>query len=300
MNIEGFFAMMNTRILTQDFEYLEPKTVEDALDCLADEGKRTRVIAGGTDLLVQMKTGKVDADRLVNIARIPSLRYLIEKKGLHFGPLTSFREIERARIVKEKYTALFEAARSVSSVQIKSMGTLGGNLCHASPAADGAPPLMVFGGELKLAGRDKERYVPVEDFFLGPGETVLTPKELLVEIRLPEKEGGVGSSFLKMGRVSADLSKVSVAVMIVRDGGICKHCRIALGAVSKTPVRARRGEKALLGNKIEASLAEEAGRQASEEIQPITDIRSTDWYRRDITKGMVRDAILLAWERTIS
>jgi carbon-monoxide dehydrogenase medium subunit len=289
---------MNTRILIEEFEYFEPRTVEEALDYLTNEGNKTRVIAGGTDLLVQIKTGKVHADRLVNIARIPSLRYIIEKKGLRIGPLISFREIEKSRVIREKYTALYEAASSVSSVQIKSMGTLGGNLCHASPAADSAPPLIVFGGMLRLVEKDREKLIPAEDFFLGPGETVLSSNELLAEIQLPEQESNVGSSFLKMGRVSADLAKVNVAVMMVRDGHICKHCRIALGAVSKTPIRARRGEKVLVGKRFEEGLAEKAGQQTSDEIQPITDVRSMDWYRREITKVIVRDAILLAWKRT--
>jgi carbon-monoxide dehydrogenase medium subunit len=291
--------MTNTHILIQDFEYLEPKTIEEAAQYLAKHGERARVIGGGTDLLVKMKMGELHPEILINLSRIPALRYLIEEKGFRLGALTSFRDLERSRVVKEKCTALFEAARSVSSVQIKTMGTVGGNLCHGSPAADSAPPLIVLGGKVKLVENGSERILPVEDFFVGPGQTVLSPKEILVEIWIPESAVGTGSSFLKMGRVAADLSKVSVAVAMVREGDVCKDCRIALGAVAKTPLRAKKGEEILKGRKVTEALIEKTGEQVSLEIQPITDPRSTAWYRKEVAQVMTRNAIRTAWERAL-
>jgi len=289
--------MTNTHILAQEFDYLEPKTIEEAAQHLAAHGEKARVIAGGTDLLVKMKMGEFHPQILINISRIPALRYVIEEKGFRLGALTTFRDLEKSRVIKGRYTALFEAARSVSSVQIKTMGTIGGNLCHASPAADSAPPLIVFGGRVKLVESTGERVLPLEDFFVGPGESVLSPKELLVEIQIPELAGRVGSAFLKIGRVAADLSKVSVAVAMVREGDLCKDCRIALGAVAKTPVRAKKGEEILKGKKVTEALIEKTGEQVSLEIQPITDPRSTAYYRKEVAKVMTRDAIKLAWER---
>jgi CO/xanthine dehydrogenase FAD-binding subunit len=289
--------MINTHILAQEFDYLEPKTIEEAVQSLAKHGKKAKVIAGGTDLLVKMKMGEVHPEVLINISRIPALRYLIEDKGIRMGALTPFRELEKSQVIKEKHTALFEAARSVSSVQIKTMGTVGGNLCHASPAADSAPPLIVLGGKVKLVERGRERILPVEEFFVGPGETVLSPKELLVEIQIPESSSKTGSAFLKMKRVSADLAKVSVAVAVVREGDVCKDCRIALGAVAKVPLRTKRGEELLKGKKVTENLIAKVSNQIAQEIQPITDLRSTAWYRKEVTKVMVRDAIKLAWER---
>ena len=291
--------MINTHILAQEFDYLEPKTIEEAIQFLAKHGKKAKVIAGGTDLLVKMKMGEVNPEVLINISRIPALRYLIEDKGIRMGALTPFRELEKSRVIKEKHTALFEAARSVSSVQIKMMGTVGGNLCHASPAADSAPPLIVLGGKVKLVERGRERILPVEEFFVGPGETVLSPKELLVEIQIPELPSKMGSAFLKMKRVSADLAKVSVAVAVVREGDVCKDCRIALGAVAKVPLRTKKGEEILKGKKVTENLIAKASNQIAQEIQPITDLRSTAWYRKEVTKVMVRDAIKLAWERAV-
>jgi carbon-monoxide dehydrogenase medium subunit len=291
--------MINTHILAQEFEYLEPKTIEEAVQYLAKHGEKATLIAGGTDLLVKMKMGELRPEILVNISRIPALRYLIEDRGIRIGALTSFRDLERSRVIKEKYTALFEAARSISSVQIKSMGTVGGNLCHGSPAADSAPPLIVLGAMVQLAGDARGRSLPLEEFFVGPGETVLAPNELLVEVQIPEWLSKKGSAFLKMTRVSADLAKVSVAASMVREGDRSKECRIALGAVAKTPLRAKKAEEMMRGEKVEENLIEKTSLQASQEIEPITDNRSTAWYRKEVAKVMVRDAIHLAWERAL-
>ncbi len=289
--------MTNTHILSREFEYFEPRTVGEALSLLVSHRNKTKVMAGGTDLLVQMKMGRVDPECVINLGRIPALRYLIVDKGLRIGALTSFWEIEKHAIIREKYTALFEAASGVTSVQIKHMGTLGGNLCNASPAADSAPPLLVFGAKVRLVAGDNDRLLPLEDFFLGAGQTVLSPGELLLEIQLPEVLSHTGSAFLKIARVSADLAKVSVAVKVVREGEVCKDCRIAFGSVAKTPIRTLKAENILRGKKLDKERLEEVSRQSSEEIQPITDIRSTAWYRKEMCRVLVRDAINKAWLR---
>lgn len=289
--------MTNSHILSQEFDYAEPRTVEEALSLLDGSEEKTRVVAGGTDLLVQMKMGKIVLGHLVSLARIPGLRYLIVDRGLRIGALTSFRQIEKEAVIREKYTALYEAARSVTSVQIKHMGTLGGNLCNASPAADSAPALLVLAAEVKLATRKGERQVPVDQFFAGPGETILTTNELLIEVEVPEVLPGTGSAFLKMGRISADLAKVSVAAMIVREGEVIQGCRIAMGSVAKTPLRMLETERVLIGKEWNDDLIDRAGDHASQEIEPITDIRSTAGYRRELTKVLVRDAMKIAWKR---
>lgn len=289
--------MVNTHILSQKFEYFEPKTIEEAVLLLATHGEKAKVVAGGTDLLVQMKMERLHPKYLISIAKIPALHYIIEENGLRIGTLTPFREVERSLTIKNKYVALAEAARSVSSVQIKNMGTLGGNLCHGSPAADSAPPMIAFGARVKLVGASHERMIPLEDFFLGPGETVLISGELLVEVQVPELSGQTGSAFLKMARVSADLAKVNVAVVITRESSFCKECRIVLGAVAKTPLRAQKAEEILKEGRFGANLVKQVSHVASEEIRPITDIRSDAWYRKEVSKILVRDAIELAWRR---
>ena len=288
---------MNTHILGQEFEYLEPKTIEEAILQLNTYGDKAKVIAGGTDLIARMKMDMVHPEYLINIARIPALRYLIHDKGLRIGALTPFQALEKWILIREKYTALFEAARSVSRTQIKNMGTVGGNLCNASPAADSAPPLLVLGGKAKLVGGGPDRVVSLEDFYVGPGKTVLSSKELLVEVQLPESKDGTGSAFLKVVRVAADPAKLNVAVAIERENDVCRDCRIALGSVAPKPFRTIEAEDILKGKRLTMDLIEKTSQRASEEIQPITDIRSTVEYRREVTKVIVRDAIKLAWER---
>ena len=192
--------MANTHVLSQEFEYLEPKTIEEAVALLAAYQGKAKLIAGGTDLLVGMKMGKITPQYLINIARIPALRYLIKDKGLRIGSLTTFRDMERFQGIKEKYMALFEASKSVSSVQIKTMGTIGGNLCNASPAADSVPPLIAFGATVRLVGSNSERTLSLEEFFVGPGMTKLSPEEMLVEVEVPAIERSGGEFVLKNGK----------------------------------------------------------------------------------------------------
>jgi len=288
--------MPNSHILSQEFEYFEPRTIEEALSLLAKYEGKARVIAGGTDLLVWMKMGRVSPEYLINISRIPALRYLITDKGLRVGALTPFREVEKHGLIQRKYTAFYEAAKAVTSVQIKNMGTIGGNLCNASPAADSAPPLIAFGGQLRLAEGKKERVISIEEFFVGNGVTCLSPKELLLEVLLAEAPASTGSAFIKVARVAADLAKISIAAKVVRDGKSCQDCGIAMGGVAKVPMRLKKTEDVLRGRKFDPALVEKAGQVASEEIQPRSR-RSTSFYKKEVTKVLIRDAINLAWER---
>jgi len=288
--------MANSHILSQEFEYFEPRTVEEALSLLGKYEGKARVIAGGTDLLVWMKMGRASPEYLINISRIPALRYLITDKGLRIGPLTPFREVEKHGLIQRKYTALYEAAKAVTSVQIKNMGTIGGNLCNASPAADSAPPLVAFGGKVRLVEDQKERVISLEEFFVGNGVTCLSPKELLVEVVLPEPSGPTGSAFIKVARVAADLAKISIAARVARNKTLCQDCGIAMGGVAKIPMRLRKTEEVLRGMRFNSTLLEKAGQVAAEEIQPRSR-RSTAFYKKEVTKVLIRDALTLAWER---
>ena len=288
--------MANSHILAQDFNYVEPRTIEEALSLLASHQGQAKVIAGGTDLLVWMKMGRVSPQHVISLSRVPALRYLITDQGLRLGALTTFREVEKHWLIPRKYTALFEAAKSVTSVQIKHMGTIGGNLCNASPAADSAPPLLAFGAKVRLADDQRERVLPLEEFFVGNGVTCLSPKEILVEVQVAELSGPTGSAFIKMARVAADLAKISVAAMVVRQGEVCKDCGIAMGGVAKVPMRLRKTEEVLRGKRFDPDLVSKAGLQASEEIQPRSR-RSTAFYKKEVTKILIRDAVGLAWRR---
>ncbi|MBM4340347.1 MAG: xanthine dehydrogenase family protein subunit M [Deltaproteobacteria bacterium] len=289
--------MINSHILSQPFELIEPHTIEEAMKWMANYGGKAKFMAGGTDLLVRMKMGKVFPEVIINLTKIPALRYLIIEHGLRIGVLTTFRQIEKNELIQKQYTALYEAARAVTSTQIKIMGTLGGNLCHGSPAADSAPPLIAFGAVVKAFKGDQERNIPLENFFTGPRQTVLKQEDLMAEIQVPEPKARTGSAFVKLGRVSADLAKVSVAVVIEREQDVCKDCKIVMGSVAAIPYRAKVAEAILKGKKFTEGLVEKACLQASEEIKPITDLRSTAGYRKEVSKILVRDTIGLAWKR---
>ena len=290
--------MANSHILLQEFEYFEPKTIEEVLSLLGKYEGKAKVIAGGTDLLVWMKMERVSPGYLINISRIPALRYLIADKGLRIGALTPFREVEKHGLIQKKYTAFYEAAKAVTSVQIKNMGTIGGNLCNASPAADSAPPLIAFGGQVRLAEDQKERVISLEEFFVGNGVTSLSPKELLVEVLLAEPSGPTGSAFIKVARVAADLAKISIGARVLRNGKSCQDCGIAMGGVAKVPMRLKKTEEVLRGRKFDSALVEKAGQVAADEIQPRSR-RSTSFYKKEVTKVLIRDALNLAWERAI-
>jgi xanthine dehydrogenase iron-sulfur cluster and FAD-binding subunit A len=256
------------------------------------------VLAGGTFLLVQMKMERASTGCLVNVGKLPELSRIVRCDGdLHIGACVSIRSVGAALQVQPDYAALADACAAFGSTQIQVMGTLGGNICSGSPASDTVPALVAFGAQLRLASSRGERVLPVEEFLLGPGETALRPDELLVAIKLPRPERGTGSAFVKLSRVRADLAKASAAAVLLREGDRVAGCRLALGAVGPTVLRARRAEQALVGGTFGEALALEAGRLAATEVSPIDDVRSTAWYRREVVQAMVHDALQLAWER---
>ena len=295
--------MTNSRILAQQFTLHQPKSLDEALGLLtehnSEDHNEARVLAGGTDLLVHMKMGRTPTSQVVYIGHLASLRYIKEENGLKIGALSTFYDTQQSTLIQTRYHALNEAAHSVSGTQIKIMGSLGGNLCNASPAGDIAPPLLVYEAQVELASTGGTRQVPLNEFFTGPGRTVKAADELLTQISLPALQETEGSAFLKLGRVAADIAKVSAAVRLVRDGKRVVACKIALGSVAPTPLRVYRAEKQMIGQEFSDALADEVGQLASQEIKPITDVRSTAVYRTRATHILVRDALLMAWRRSM-
>ena len=298
--------MTNTHILVQEFEYLEPTSLKDALALLAEHGDRAQVLAGGTNLLVWMKMEQRAPEYVINIGKLPGLAGISSQDGrLQIGPLTTIRALRNAGQVQADYTALAEACASFGSTQIQMMGTLGGNLCNGSPASDTVPALVAFDAELAIVGSDgekpgfseKTRFLPIEEFLLGPGRTALKDGELLTSIQLWPPQPGTGSAFIKVSRVEADLAKASVAAVVAREGDRIVDCRLAYGSVGPTVMRARKAEALLAGKPFSAELALEAGKVAAEEISPIDDVRSTAWYRREVVKALTHDALQTAWQR---
>ena len=288
---------VNTHIVPVRFTYHSPETLEEVLELLSRYRGEARVLMGGTDLLVKMKMRALEPSHIISLRKVRELDYIeFDDQGVRIGAGTRLRTIEKSEEIRERFPALWEAVRVIGSVQIRNMGTIGGNLCNASPAADTAPPLIVYGAEAVIVGPRGERRVRVEEFFKGPGKTVLEPDELLREVFIPYVDDA-GSVFLRLTRTSMDIAKISIAVAAwFRDAEIT-DCRIALGAVAPTPIRIPRAEEFLRGRRISMETLDQAGRIVSEDIKPITDARSTAWYRRAVARVLTRDAFTIAWHR---
>lgn len=288
----------NTKILAQEFEYLAPKTLNEALSLLEKyKDKSARVLAGGTDLLVKMKTIDLKTDYLINIKNIPELNFIDTADGLKIGAAVSLSHIERIGKVKEGYPALYEGIKSMAAIAVRNMGTIAGNICNASPAADTVPSLIAYGAEIKLVSKRGERTILVEDFIIGVGKTVIEDDEIITQVNIPEMNKNSGSAFSKKGRVKADIAKINLAVYLEREGSICKDCKIVLGSVAVKAIRAKEAEGLLKGQTVSTSLMDKTAKKASEEIKPIDDIRSSAEYRSEIARVIVEDTVKIAWER---
>lgn len=293
----------NTHILFPEFDYHAPTTLYEATELLAQYGDSARIIAGGTDLLVQMKMERRQPAHVISLARVNALQGIALNGDLTIGATTSIRDLHQYLTSKlqppfASLQSLGEACNGFSTIQIMRMATLGGNLCNASPASDSAPPLLTFDARVTLKSKTFERVMALEHFFIAPGKTALQADELLTHIRIPRPPHQSASAFIKIARVAADISQVCAAVRLTRDGNLIHDARIALGSVAPTPVRAAAAERELIGQTFSAALAEKIGKRAAQEIQPISDIRATRAYRQHIAAVIVRDALLRAWERT--
>jgi CO/xanthine dehydrogenase FAD-binding subunit len=287
------------------FEHHAATSIPDALDLLARYAEKAEVYAGGTDLLVAMKQREKIPEHLIDLKGIAEMKgiHLEGRKGIHIGSLTTLAELEGSGVVKESYSVLWDAVSVMASPQVRTLGTIGGNLCGAVPSADTAPPLISLGASVELVGPNGERSVLVENFFKGPKESVLSKNELLKEVFIPNLAEFASGSYVKLMRRNAlDLALVGVAAYLSlnSNGRTCKEARIALGAVAPTPIRAPQAEKVLTGRPIDITRAGEAGRVSSQACSPITDIRSTSGYRCSMVEVMTKRAVLEAHRRIFS
>ncbi len=291
--------MSTSRLLTQEFEYFAPHTLKEALDLLYKyKDEEVKILAGGTDLLVKMKTLDMKVDYLINIKEIPELKAVeTNNQGLKIGATVPLSQLERREIIKEKYPALYEGIKSMAAIAIRNMATLPGNICNASPAGDTIPPLMVYEAQLRIESKEGERLVPVEDFLRGVGETIIRKEELVSQVIIPAPSSNSGSAFSKKSRVKADIAKINLAIWLEREGKTCKDARIVLGSVFIKALRAKRAEGLLKGEMVNKELLTQVARKAAEEIKPIDDVRSTAEYRTALARVMVEDTLKLAWER---
>jgi len=275
-----------------NFEYFAPKTLQEALTFLDKYGDKCKVIAGGQSLLILMRQGLVAPEYLISIKGISSLNYIRSdlKEGLRIGALTPHRVVEKSAIIRSQFAVLAEMENKLASIQTRNWGTFGGNLCHGDPAGDPAPVLIALSASAKVASLKGERSIALEGFFLDYFETALQPGELLTEILVPPMPARTGAAYTKFNVIETDMATVGVAVSITlspnRD--TCESARIALGASAPVPIRAKHAENVLKGKKITDDLLEEAGKIASSEAKPISDIHASESYRRELAKVLVK------------
>lgn len=282
--------------MSKIFSYLRPTTSLDACRLKAKYREAAAFWAGGTDLLLQWRDGIVKFDHCIDLSFIPDLDYIkCSRELIHIGALTKVASIETSSPINELVGILRQAASSIAAPQIRNVATIGGNLCNAAPSADLAVPLLALGAEVKLLSVSGERIVALEDFFLGVNKTAMEERELLTEVTFPVPPPATSASFLKVGRTSVDIALVNVALQLtVNKASALTDVRIALGAVAPVPIRAQLAEELLLGINIadlNEDLIEKVSSKAAGETKPITDIRASAAYRREISKVLVRRAI---------
>lgn len=277
------------------FTYFTPRSLTEACRLLDKYGSKSTVIAGGSDLLVKMKDGVTSPKYLIGLRSIKELDYIDSSKpeGLKIGALTTLSAIANSPIINEKINMLFQATNSMANVQIRNSGTIGGNICNASPSADTLPPLIAANALVKLISPTGERTVSLESFLSGVGQTVLKQGEILTEIQVPLCAYPWKGIYLKHTfRSACDIAAVNVGLFLVHDEHMkCQECRIVIGAVAPTPIRAKRAENAIINKVIDSSLINKVGRLATEDICPISDIRCSADYRTEITRVIVCRAI---------
>jgi len=286
----------------KSFEYIAPASLDEAIRFLSEHGGAAKILAGGTDLTVRMKERSVTPEYVVDLKRIPGLAGIScdESDGLRIGALTAIRDVERSEEIGRIFPMLAEGAGSIGSVQVRNRATIGGNLCNAAPCADTAPPLLCLNAAAKIAGPEGERVAPLDEFFVGPGESILSESEILTEIHVPSPSSRMGGAYARhTTRRAMDIAVVGVGAAIgLRSGdGVCEDVRIVLGSAAPTPLRAQKAEGSLWGRALTDELIREAGEIAAEEARPIDDVRGSAWFRKEIVKVLVRRMLTCAWER---
>lgn len=279
------------------FEYYAPTRLAEACATLEGFAGTARPVAGGTDLLLKMKAGRLAPAAVVNLKRVPELRGQVVNSHLTLGALTTLEELRRSPQVQAVAPALAAAAATMASVPVRHLATLGGNLCNAAPSADLAPVLIALEATAIIAGPGSSadpgprREVPVEGFMSGPGQTVLAPGEVLVAVQVPATAGS--ARYLKLApRVCMDIAVVGIGLRLEVVGRTCTAARLVLGAVAPTPLRVRPAEAVLEGQPVSVDRIDEAASLAAGAAQPIDDVRGSASYRRQMVFVLVRRGLL--------
>jgi CO/xanthine dehydrogenase FAD-binding subunit len=272
-------------------EYVRPKNIKEALQTLKRGRRKARLIAGGTNLIPDMRAMTLTPSVLIDLSHLKTLSYIRDVKGeVRIGGLTAISELAASKVIQRVAPILSEAARQIGNPLVRNRATLAGNLADASPAADTAVPLLVLDARV-VAEREgaKPRQVPIDQFFTGPNRTVLRKDEMILEVDFPAPRTTARMAYLKLGlRNSMAISVVSIAALMEIEKGKCRKVRIGLGAVAPKPMRAYETEKILLGNEVTRERIEACCETIEKEVSPITDIRAGAGYRRSMVSVLLR------------
>ena len=284
-------------------QFAAPRTLEEATALLAEHGSAARVVAGATDLMVQVRITGTYPEHYVDIKHIPEVNVIdLQDDHLQLGAAVSCAALGDRDDVRAAFPGLVEASELIGSTQIQSRATLGGNLCNASPAADTVPSLMALDAEAVIAGPQETRTVMVTDLPTGPGSTSLAAGELLVAVRIPLPAAGSADAYQRfIPRTEMDIAVVGVGVSVTIDSaGTCTAAYVALGAVAPTAFVAAEAGEALVGSDLGDAALAEAGRQAAAAARPISDRRGTAEFRRDVTDVLTRRTAAVARDRALA
>jgi carbon-monoxide dehydrogenase medium subunit len=268
------------------FDYLAPTTVDEAVAALVKGGKDARVMAGGTDLMVKIRHRVLFPKQLISLKRIAGLDAITfdEKSGLTIGATALLADVASDPMVREKYPTVAAAAESTANVQVRNMGTVVGNLCNASPAADNAPTLIALNATVNITGPSGTRSMPLDEFFRGPGISALEEGEIVTSVFVPTPPAGTGTAYISVSqRGQLDCSAIGLGARVTVDGDRCTDARIVVGACAPIPLRAKDAEKMLIGQELTDDLIRQAAQKASEETSPIDDVRASAAYRLKVT-----------------
>jgi len=287
--------------MIHNFNYHQATSLKETLSLLEKCRDDYKIICGGQSLLILMRQGLVAPENLIDIKRVKEMSYIDydPKNGLKIGAATTHREIEKSPLIKKYFPVLAEMEKNLASIQTRNWGTIGGNLAHGDPAGDPGPILIASNATVKLASLERERILPLGDFFIDIFETALEEGELLIEIQVPILPKKTAMAYEKFNIIKNNQGIVSVAasVTMAEDGVRCKDARIVLGAAAATPLRAKKAEQMLIGKKIDTKLLAIVGKKASEESDPISDIHATETYRRFLVKNLTINVTRKAWEQ---
>lgn len=283
--------------------YHEPATVKECIELMDGYGPDARLLAGGTDLVVRLRSRAIKTKAVVSLNAIPELAKVCKvDDGIQIGAMARLVDVSKSNLLTGAWGIVRTGAGHVSSLQIRNVATLGGNTCNASPSADTVPGLIVDDAAVNIAGPDGERTVPLERFFVGPGKTVLRHGEMVTSFKLPVLGSGNGAAYKKYAiRGDTDIAIIGVGARLkVNARKVIEEARLVLGAVAPTPLRTPGVEKMLVGNMLTEELAAEAAEAAAETCQPITDARATREYRKEMVRVWTRHVLLKANEQAVA